>query len=141
MHSGPSRSFRSILVHAFGSIPVTFRSILVHAFGSIPVTFRSILVHAFGSILVTFRSFRSILVHAFGSIPVTFRSILVHAFGSIPVIQVYPGSFTFESIPVLISRAMSHYIQARHEQPWGNVIRAVAGCKKGMLLIIFGYIL
>ncbi|PKI34210.1 hypothetical protein CRG98_045399, partial [Punica granatum] len=70
------------------------------------------------------------------------------AFGSIPVIQVYPSSSAFGSIPVsfgsilvLISRAMSHYIQARHEQPWGNVIRAVAGHKKGMLLIIFGHIL
>ncbi|OWM77018.1 hypothetical protein CDL15_Pgr010106 [Punica granatum] len=98
MHSGLSRSFRSIL----GSIPV----IQVYPGSCIRVhpghsglswfmhsgpsrSFRSILVHAFGSIPVTFRS---ILVHAFGSIPVTFRSILVHAFGSIPVIQVYPGS-------------------------------------------------
>ncbi|PKI64533.1 hypothetical protein CRG98_015096 [Punica granatum] len=90
-------TLRSILVHAFGSIPATFRSILVHAFGSIPVTFRSILVHAFGSISVTFRS---ILGHAFGSIPVTFRSILVHAFEFIPV--------TFGSIPVTFRSILVH---------------------------------
>ncbi|PKI75901.1 hypothetical protein CRG98_003700 [Punica granatum] len=60
------------------------------------------------------------------------------AFGSIPIIQVYPGSSTFGSIsvsfgsiPVIISRAMSHYIQARHEQPRGSYNRAVAGPKKG----------
>ncbi|PKI41495.1 hypothetical protein CRG98_038114 [Punica granatum] len=104
--------------------------------------------HSFGSA----RSIPVIQVHPSSCIRVHPGHIQVYpglsAFGSIPVIQVYPGlsafgsiPVSFGSIPVLISRAMSHYIQARHEQPWGNVIRAVAGRKKGMLLIIFGYIL
>ncbi|PKI37529.1 hypothetical protein CRG98_042081 [Punica granatum] len=138
-HSGPSRSFRSILV-TFGSIPVIQvypGHIRVHPGHSGPSW-----SHSGPS-----RSFRSILV-VFGSIPVIQVYPGSSAFGSIPVIQVYPGSSAFRSIPVsfgsipvIISRAMSHYIQARHEQPWGSGIRAVAGPKKGVLLIIFGYIL
>ncbi|PKI35320.1 hypothetical protein CRG98_044288, partial [Punica granatum] len=151
-------SFRSILV-SFGSIPVLFRSIPV-AFGSIPVhsglswshsgLSRSIQVYP-GRIRVYPSPFRSILV--------SFRSIPVHSSlsrsrsglswshsglswshsGLSRSIQVYPGPFG--SIPVLIFDMISRYIQSGYEQPWGNGIRAVAGPKKGVLLMIFGYIL
>ncbi|PKI34386.1 hypothetical protein CRG98_045223 [Punica granatum] len=79
------------------------------------------------------------------TIPVTFRSILVHAFGSIPV---YPGSsafgsipVSFGSIPVLISNATPIISKQGTSSHGGNGVRAVARRKKGMLLIIFGYIL
>ncbi|PKI67252.1 hypothetical protein CRG98_012358 [Punica granatum] len=73
MHSGPSRSFRSILVHAFGSVSF----IQVYPGSCIRVR----LVHSGLSWFMhsgLSRSFRSILIHAFGSVPVTFRSILIH---------------------------------------------------------------
>ncbi|PKI50069.1 hypothetical protein CRG98_029538 [Punica granatum] len=149
---------------SFGSIRSKFQSFKVYpgssAFGSIPVTFRSILVHMHSGLsrshsglswFICIRVYPGYIhvypgSYAFGSIPVSFRSICIRVYPGL--IQVYPGSSAFGSIPVsfgsisvLLSRAMSHYFQAGHEQPWGNGIRAVAGRKKGMLLIIFGYIL
>ncbi|PKI37111.1 hypothetical protein CRG98_042498 [Punica granatum] len=72
MHSGLSRSFRSIMDHAFGSIPV----VQVYP----------------GSCIRVYpgRSGLSWFMHS--GLSRSFKSILVHAFGSIPVLQVYPGS-------------------------------------------------
>ncbi|PKI49900.1 hypothetical protein CRG98_029712 [Punica granatum] len=115
VHSGLSRSFRSILIHAFGSIPViqvypgscirvypdhSGLSSFMHS--GLSRSFRSIPVHAFGSILVIQvypdscirvhpgHSGLSWFMHS--GLSRSFRSILVHAFGSIPIIQIYPGS-------------------------------------------------
>ncbi|PKI32373.1 hypothetical protein CRG98_047236, partial [Punica granatum] len=72
MHSGLSRPSRSILAHAFGSIP----AIQVYP----------------GSCIRVYPGHTGLswLMHSGLSRP--YRSILAHAFGSIPAIQVYLGS-------------------------------------------------